>query len=50
MSHLNANSSWAGTLELDTFNSDRLILISNVETFDFLLNPLFFLSLPVSDQ
>ena len=40
------------TLALDTFNPDRLIWISNVNTFDFLLNPLFFflfLSLPVSE-
>ena len=41
------------TLELDTFNPDRLIWISNVDTFNFLLNPFFFflfLSLSVSDQ
>ena len=31
-----------GTLELDTLNPDRLILISNKDTFNFLLNPLFF--------
>ena len=30
------------TLELDTFNPDRLIWISNVDTFNFLLNPLWF--------
>ena len=28
------------TLELDTLNPDRLILISTVETFNFLFNPL----------
>ena len=31
-----------GTLEWDTFNPDWLIRISNVDTFNFLLNPLFF--------
>jgi len=31
-----------GTLEWDTFNPDCLIRISNVDTFKFLLNPLFF--------
>ena len=31
-----------GTLERDTFNPDCLIQLLNVETFDFLLNPLFF--------
>ena len=30
-----------GTLEWDTFNPDCLIQISNVDTFNFLLNPLF---------
>ena len=30
------------TLEWDTINPDCLIRISNVDTFDFLLNPLFF--------
>ena len=30
------------TLELDTFNPDCLIWISNVDTFYFLLNPHFF--------
>ena len=30
------------TLEWETFNPDCLIRISNVDTFDFLLNPLFF--------
>ena len=30
------------TLELDTFNPDRLIWISNVESYNFLLIPLFF--------
>ena len=34
-------SSKLGTLEWDTFNPDCLIRISNVETFHFLLNPLF---------
>ena len=34
-----------GTLEFDTLNSERLIFISNVDTFNFLLNPLFFISL-----
>ena len=28
-----------GTLEWDTFNPDCLIRISNVDTFNFLLNP-----------
>ena len=32
-----------GTLGSDTFNPDRLIWISNVDTFNLLLNPLFFL-------
>ena len=32
-----------GTLEWDTINPDCLIRISNVDTFDSLLNPLFFL-------
>ena len=32
------------TLELDTINSDRLICISTVETYDF-LNPLFWFTL-----
>ena len=37
------NHNWAaGTLEWDTFNPDCLIRISNVDTFNFLLNPLFF--------
>jgi len=31
-----------GTLEWDTVNPDCLIRISNVDTFDFLLNSLFF--------
>ena len=31
-----------GTLEWDTINPDCLIRISNVDTFDFMLNPLFF--------
>ena len=31
-----------GTLEWDTFNPDCLIRISNVDTFKFLLNPIFF--------
>ena len=31
-----------GTLESDTFNPDCLIRISNVDTFDFLHNPLIF--------
>ena len=31
-----------GTLKWDTINPDCLIRISNVDTFDFLLNPLFF--------
>ena len=31
-----------GTFKWDTFNPDCLIRISNVDTFDFLLNPLFF--------
>ena len=31
-----------GTLEWDTFNPDCVIRISNVNTFNFLLNPLFF--------
>ena len=30
-----------GTVEVDTFSPDRLIWISNVATFNFLLNPLF---------
>ena len=30
------------TLECDTFNPDCLIRISNVDTFNILLNPLFF--------
>ena len=30
------------TLELETFNLDCLIRISNADTFNFLLNPLFF--------
>ena len=30
-----------GTLEWDTFNPDCLIRIFNVDTFNFLLNPLF---------
>ena len=30
------------TFEWDTFNPDCLIRISNVDTFKFLLNPLFF--------
>ena len=34
------NKSELGTLELDTFNPDYLIRISNVDTFNFLLNPL----------
>ena len=36
-----------GTLELDTLNSDRLISISNVDTFNFLLNLLFSLILNI---
>ena len=35
-------SSELGTLEWDTFNPKFLIRISNVDTFNFLLNPLFF--------
>ena len=31
---------WAGTLELDIFDPDCLIQISNVDTFNLLLNPL----------
>jgi len=31
-----------GILEWITFNPDCLIRISNVDTFNFLLNPLFF--------
>ena len=31
-----------GTLEWDTFNPDCLIRISNLDNFNFLLNPLFF--------
>ena len=31
-----------GTLEWNTINPDCLIRISTVDTFDFLLNPLFF--------
>ena len=31
-----------GTLEWDTCNPDCSIRISNVDTFNFLLNPLFF--------
>ena len=38
---LNSDSE-LGTLEWDTFNPDCLIRISNVDTFNFLLNPLFF--------
>ena len=41
------------TSEFNIFNSNCLIWIFNVDTFHFLLNPLFlflFLSLPVSDQ
>ena len=34
-----------GTLDLDTLNSDHLISISNVDTFNFLLNLLFSLIL-----
>ena len=34
------------TLELDTFNLNHLIWISNVNTFNFLLNQLFFLFSP----
>ena len=40
-------------LELDIFNLDYLISISNVDTFNFLLNPVFcflFLSPPVSNK
>ena len=33
---------WAGTLELDIFDPDCLIQISNVDTFNLLLNPLYF--------
>ena len=35
------SSSELGTLKWDTFNHDCLIRISNVDTFNFLLNPLF---------
>jgi len=31
-----------GSLEWDTINPDCLIRISNVDTFDVMLNPLFF--------
>ena len=33
---------WAGNFRMDTFNPDCLIRISNMDTFNFLLNPLFF--------
>ena len=36
------NGSELGTLEWDTINPDCLIRISNVDTYDFLLNPLIF--------
>jgi len=36
------NFSELGTLEWDTIDPDCLIRISNVDTYDFLLNPLFF--------
>ena len=38
---LSKGRSELGTLEFDTLNPDRLIWISNLDTFDFLLNPLF---------
>ena len=37
------NFSELGTLEWDTVDPDCLIRITNVDTYDFLLNPLFFL-------
>ena len=40
--HSKVFSTELGTLKWDTFNPDCLIRISNVDTFDFLLNPLFF--------
>ena len=42
LSHSKVFSSALWTLEWDNFNPDCLIRISNVETFNFLLNPLFF--------
>ena len=33
------------TLEWDILNTDRLIWVSNVHTFDYILNPLFWISL-----
>ena len=38
------------TLVLDTFNPVRLLSISTVNTFDFLLDPLFWISLLGSEQ
>ena len=37
------NSPKQKTLEWDSLNPDRLIWVSNVNTFDFLLNPLFWI-------
>ena len=34
-------ATWAGNFRMGTFHPDCLIRISNVDTFNFLLNPLF---------